>query len=372
MIVYISDFQMQGSGYKNIGVPLVSGLVENGLEVIVYGLGYRGEPHDFPFGICPASTGQLASIMTLLPTAPDLKIDAWIVALDIPIQLRLLSQTNNGGDIPWIGIFPVEGDPLCVTWATRLWGMAERLVISRFGTHEAQKAGLPASHLQVGVDCEFWKPPAPEERQQLREILDFEDKFVVLTVADNQERKNLSAGFEIMGRVVQDLDALWCLVTRPESPVGWELRDLAADYGLDERYLEWKRGIPDTELRDLFAVADAFLLPSKAEGLGMPVLEAMAMGVPVVATDCCAIREHLEEGRGFLIEPEYVHRDPWGNSRRYYINSESAALTLKEIPNWQESGALNQMMRDAHAYVEARDWTVAVNTLMEAINNVKA
>lgn len=372
MIVYISDFQMQGSGYKNIGVPLVTGLVGAGQEVIVYGLGYRGEAHDFPFGICPANTNQLAPIMTLLPSAPELKIDAWVVALDIPIQLKLLAQTNNGNDIPWIGIFPVEGDPLCVSWATRLWGMAERLVISRFGTHEVTVAGLPASHLQVGVDCDFWKPPSPEERLQFRRVLDFEDKFVVLTVADNQERKNLSAGFKIMGQVCQKLDALWCVVTRPDSPIGWELRDLAADYDLVENYLEWQRGIPDTELRDLFAVADAFLLPSKAEGLGMPVLEAMAMGVPVVATDCCAIHEHLEDARGFLIAPEYIHRDPWGNSRRYYIDTESAALTLMEIPGWKASGALDNMVKDARAYVEAREWSIAVNTLMEAVKNVKA
>ena len=363
---------MQGSGYKNIGAALVSGLVERGLEVTVFGLGYRGEPHDLPFGICPAHTGQLPSIVSILPTAPDLEIEAWVVALDIPVQLNLLRRTDYGGNIPWIGIFPVEGDPLCATWATRLWGMAERLIISRFGVQEAQTAGLPASHLQVGVDCEFWEPPTLEERQLLRKALDLEHKFVVLTVADNQERKNLSAGMEIMGKVVQDLDAVWCLVTRPESPIGWELQDLAQDYGVNEHYLEWERGIPHTELRDLYAMADAFLLPSKAEGLGMPVLEAMAMGVPVVATDACALHEHLVDGRGFLIEPEYVHRDPWGNSRRYYISVESAALTLKEIPGWRASGALDAMVKEARAYVVARDWGIAVDALMEAIGNVKA
>lgn len=370
MIVYVSDFDLRGSGYKNIGVPLVTGLTEQGYEVLVLGLGYRGQPHDFPFALCPAGTHQISKMMQVLPSAPDVEIEAYVVALDIPMQLRLKSQMNN--EIPWVGIFPVEGDPLCPAWSARLWSLNERLIISRFGTQEAHKSGLEASHIQIGVDCEFWKPHEPAERQQLRELLELDDKFVVLTVADNQERKNLSATAQILGRVAQELDLIWCLVTRPDSPVGWELQDLVEENGLVANYLQWTRGIEVEELKDLYGMADLFLLTSKAEGLGMPVLEAMAMGVPVMATDCCGIHEHLDESRGFLIPYEFRHQDPWGNSHRYYIDREVAIATILEMPAWSKAGELDAMVKGARNYVEQRDWEIAVNTLVEAIENVKA
>lgn len=372
MIFYVSDFDPKGSGYRNIGVPLMEGLVAKGYETIALGLGYRGQPHSYNFSLCPAHLSQLPTMLKVLPTAKEIAIQAWIVALDIPLQLKLMAQSGYNGEIPWIGIFPVEGDPLCQTWTARLWAMSERLIISEFGRAEAEKVGLEATHLQIGVDTEFWKPPELELRKQLRESLEMDDKFVVLTVADNQERKNLSAAAEIVGKARQQgLDVVWALVTRADSPVGWELQDLAQTHGIIDRYLEWARGIPVEELRDLFSVADLFLLTSKAEGLGMPVLEAMAMGVPVMTTECCALVDHLKDGRGFLIPAEYRHCDPWGNSHRYYIDREIAAATMVEIPKWRDEGALEPMVQAARSYVENRTWDKAVNTLVEAIENVK-
>ena len=78
-----------------------------------------------------------------------------------------------------------------------------------------------------------------------------------------------------------------------------------------------ERGVDTTQLRNLYVASDAYLSTSKAEGLGIPILEAMACGIPVVATDTGAITELLEDGRGFLVEPEYKFRDVWGNSGEY-------------------------------------------------------
>ena len=49
--------------------------------------------------------------------------------------------------------------------------------------------------------------------------------------------------------------------------------------------------VPDSELRALYASATVFAFPSLHEGFGLPVLEAMVAGVPVVASDIPAIRE---------------------------------------------------------------------------------
>ena len=48
-IAWLSDLDLSGSGYKNISIPVCSGLVERGHEVMAIGLGYKNEEHPFPF-----------------------------------------------------------------------------------------------------------------------------------------------------------------------------------------------------------------------------------------------------------------------------------------------------------------------------------
>jgi glycosyltransferase involved in cell wall biosynthesis len=63
------------------------------------------------------------------------------------------------------------------------------------------------------------------------------------------------------------------------------------------------------EKRAAFESADIFVLPSYTEGFSMAVLEAMAYGLPVIATRVGALQEILQDGNhGFLVEP----RDPQG------------------------------------------------------------
>jgi glycosyltransferase involved in cell wall biosynthesis len=57
------------------------------------------------------------------------------------------------------------------------------------------------------------------------------------------------------------------------------------------------------DVPDLLAAADLFVFPSVFEGLGGAVIEAMALGLPIVASDLDAIREVVEEGRNAVLVP---------------------------------------------------------------------
>lgn len=212
--------------------------------------------------------------------------------------------------------------------------------------------------------------------------MDLGDYFVVLTVADNQERKNLSAGMAAIAKLRDaGIPVRWMLVTRVESPVGWRLQDLVWKHDLQENVMTFERGIPHDRLWLLHAAADAFLLTSKSEGLCMPIMELMACGLPVAATDCTAINEHLWEDperhkgqRGFPIQAEYKHLDPWGNSIRHYASADSAAKQLTWIYRAakKHDKRLAEIVQRARWYVESRSWDVCGGVLEEGLQGAIA
>jgi glycosyltransferase involved in cell wall biosynthesis len=86
----------------------------------------------------------------------------------------------------------------------------------------------------------------------------------------------------------------------PQLP---ELRALAERLGVSDR-VAFAGAVGQDEIRAYYAAADVFALPSFAEGLPVVLIEAMAMGLPVVASRITGIPELVEEGvSGLLVVP---------------------------------------------------------------------
>jgi len=69
--------------------------------------------------------------------------------------------------------------------------------------------------------------------------------------------------------------------------------------------------VPDEALPALYAAADVFVLPSFYEGFGLPVLEAMASGTPVVTSDNSSMSE-IASGAAHLVDPTNSEEIAWG------------------------------------------------------------
>lgn len=384
MIVVLSDFSPGGSGYQRIMTNLCKRLaIDYDMHILALGLDYKGEEHQWPFAIVPAS--PLSNIPGMIKQLEDYNapIEAIFVGLDIPLQRALLQAMGLPGPIPYIGLFPLEAAPLCQPWAIEMLKMDARLIMSQFGAAEFKRAGAEAEFLPLGVD-NLWRPPGPDERATIRQALGIDDDtFMVLTVADNQERKNLSKAMEIISRLSIDIEdylpngfagkktvkrnVAWYLVSRLQSPVGWELQDAAMRYGIMDRVSMFNRGMPDDKLWALYAAADCFLLTSKAEGLAIPVMEAMACRLPVAGTDCTAMAEHLSGNRGWLIPAEYEYCDPFGNEDRYFVDAQAGAEILARIMDARPV-QLTPRLDAAEAYLKDRTWDNAARIVAETIN----
>jgi glycosyltransferase-like protein len=169
--------------------------------------------------------------------------------------------------------------------------------------------GVDADIVPNGVDgARFSTPPPPAVTAALRERVGAGDRFVCLTVGGFEPRKGsdhlvraLAATRRTLGTApllvvvgghsFQDHRAYRQSVLDSLPGLGLELRRDVALLGM----------VPDDELRAWYHAADAFAFPSVSEGWGLVVLEAMAAGLPVVATDIPVFREYLTSGVDALL-----------------------------------------------------------------------
>lgn len=136
-------------------------------------------------------------------------------------------------------------------------------------------------------------------RAEVRADLQAGGRKLLLTVSAKRPHKNLP----------RLLDALAALDERPllilpGGPTEHEdeLRAQAGAIGVadDVRFLGWVSG---AELEDLYRAADAFVFPSLLEGFGLPVLEAMARGIPVATSSRTSLAEVAGDA-ALLFDPE--------------------------------------------------------------------
>ena len=366
-ILYISEFDFRGSGYLSLSIGVCEELTKRGCAVTALGIGYRGDEHTFSFRLIPIKRAEFvqhiqAAVNNLLYAG--LKFDHVVVALDVPWQLRLLDALQST-QLPYSGIFPLEAPPLTASWAAAMFRMKSVFVISKFGTQECLAQGLNARYLPVGVDTNMWHRPTKEERNNTRSMLGFTpEQKIVITVAANQERKNLGAALEIISKIVRYYPDMQYLMITDRSAVGWNLDDLKAEYGLSRNVQILGKGMPVEHVRNYTWAADAALYTSKAEGLGLPVLEAMACGLGVVAPDHTSFGEHIYDPY-HLAAVEFKYRDPFGNGWRYFVDTSDAA---KKLMNALEYPGTDEEREDRVTYVRNRTPGEAVDVLLEGLN----
>jgi glycosyltransferase involved in cell wall biosynthesis len=367
-IVWISDLDFSASGYFNVSIALCDRLTKLGHDVKVIGLGYKKEEHTFNFPIIPAQ--GLADADAIVKNMSILwNFDVLIVAFDIWMHEQIILRFPKR-PFKYYGIMPVESDPLCLSWGMVMLRMDKAFIISQFGTDEAEKIGVNAQFMPIGIDTDAWRIPTQEERETCKLAFGLKDKYVVLTVADNQERKNLSRSMEIFADFSKHApDAMYVLLTREHAMLGWKLREYAQELGISDKVMVYERGLPFKELWGLYAASDCFLLTAKAEGAGLPIMEAMAAGLPCIGTDCTGIHESLADGRGLLIPPDYVHRDPFGNGRRYFASRSEGARLLNDL----YAGAYNkkEMTKLAHEYISQHTWDKSADIIHQALLSEK-
>jgi glycosyltransferase-like protein len=167
--------------------------------------------------------------------------------------------------------------------------------------------GRQAEVVPNGVDLDRFAPVPDELRSALRARVPA-GRFLFLAVGGVEPRKGTVHAFRALARLKRELDPAPVLAIVG----GHSFQDYAAyrDAALESLPmlgLELGRDVvllgtvDETELGGWYAAADALAFPSVKEGWGLVVLEAMAMGLPVVASDLPVFREYLVDGESALL-----------------------------------------------------------------------
>ncbi len=152
---------------------------------------------------------------------------------------------------------------------------------------------VPSEKVEVvplGVGTNRRADPLPEP--ELRSMLDAGCRPIALSVSAKRPHKNLARLIGALTLIPVERRPL-LVIPGYATPHERELRRRASELGVsdDVRFLGW---IDAAELEGLYAAAACFVFPSLYEGFGLPVLEAMARGVPVA----CSGRGALDEVAG--------------------------------------------------------------------------
>ncbi|MYH72472.1 MAG: glycosyltransferase family 4 protein [Acidimicrobiia bacterium] len=225
-----------------------------------------------------------------------------------------------GGTVPWLGVQPVivtihDLQPLdhpkrfslvkrmylkaMLPWSVRraeaiatVSEFCRSRLVERLGVDSQRVAVVPAP-----VDASLGTAEMPLAAA----VPDLSHPFV-LYPAVAYPHKNHEVLLRALSRLAADGVDVELVATGGRGPQDAKLDQLAVDLGVGRRWHRLGR-IPRSVLDGLYRQAVATVFPSKYEGYGLPVVEAMARGCPVVAADVGALPEVVGMG-GRLLDPD--------------------------------------------------------------------
>lgn len=162
--------------------------------------------------------------------------------------------------------------------------------------------GVAPEHVRVvphGIDPAPAEPLGADDEEALRERYDLRSPFFLFP-AITYAHKNHALLVDALARMAHTDSVL--VLTGGEGPVEDELWRRIETVGVAHRVRRTGR-IPREDLDGLYRLADSLVFPSRYEGFGNPVLEAMNLGCPVIVADTTSLPEVVGDA-GILLPPD--------------------------------------------------------------------
>lgn len=140
----------------------------------------------------------------------------------------------------------------------------------------------------------FYPVTDPERLQQIKKQYGLHDDPYLLSIATLEPRKNIRHLVQCFARLVADQAIPTELKLVLVGTKGWKMDEWLTEIRASEQLLSrliFTGYVPDEDLAALYSGASAFLFPSLYEGFGLPPLEAMQCGLPVITSNVSSLPE---------------------------------------------------------------------------------
>jgi len=204
--------------------------------------------------------------------------------------------------------------------------------LSTFLLHRAERIGYAGRSMLIpnGVDVKvFSRKILVRDREEMRNRLQKKDTEVFLVTTSRLTRKN--AVDDIISALTF-LPAHVTLLVIGRGEEGPKLSELAHKLGVKDR-VKFIGFVPQREIPTYFSVCDIFVRPSRSEGFGNSFIEAMAAGLPVIATPVGGIPDFIDDKEtGLFCAPD----NPKSLAQAVSILLDDNALRAKIIAKARE------------------------------------
>jgi glycosyltransferase involved in cell wall biosynthesis len=306
-ILWVSNSPHVSTGYGGQTRTFAYRLQETlGHEVTILAFwGLQGAPVTMGgITVLPAGRGKYSNDV-IVADAERIKADIVITLMDVWVLDK--EVVKNIRWCPWLPIdhSPVPPDVLEVTKLA-----FQPIAYSKFGQQELLNENVIASYVPHGVDTSVFYPVGKAEARKRMGI--GEDKYLVSMVAANIGSPSRKA-FDQQIRAFAKLHArhpntMLYIHTDWTGKAGDNIERIIKLAGIPKTAVarpdlyKYERGlITEEDMRFVYSASDVLLNVSRGEGFGVPIIESMACGTPVIATDFTAMSELVPRGTGWLV-----------------------------------------------------------------------
>ena len=369
-ILFVGDSPALHTGFGHVLKTIALHLSDNTeWEIKCIGWFDNGESRNsmLPFDIIPTNGtmqdvyGQQTFEQVVQAYKPDVVFaigDAWMV--------KPYTESQYRDTYKLIMYSPIDGSPIPKEWCETFKKADVFVAYGNWGKKVIQDrdSSFPISVIPHGIDTSVF------HKKDVERIKPFtKDSFIVGCVARNQPRKNLPAFLKMYSQFnsswikcydcnaviyVENMVEQKCLKCKSANfkffpkktnafgymhcsldDCGWDLQDLIERYGLKRNIVFPKHntvggGISDKLLSDIYNMMDVFTLPTTGEGFGLPIMEAMACGVPCLVTGYSAHLEYCRDSAE-LINVGYFMTEPKSNVERALVDIEDYVMKLDRM-----------------------------------------
>lgn len=384
-ILIHSNAPWEGTGYGRQTRLLIPRLLADGHEVVVSVIsGLHGgeiewtgrEPGDAEQPIRVLGAAQYSFGVDTLPAyIADENPDLVLTIMDCRMLGSIAARLREAPLACWV---PADTAPLSRPEHAFLEASgAVPIAMTRWAYGLMRDAGLQQmEYIPHAVDTSAFSNhyddmgagPGPHAVERERLGIDV-DAFVIGMVAANSDgvRKAFPEQFEAFRRLhAVNARAHLVVHTVANSTQGWNLEELAMQMGIGDA-VSFSQPLPqllgridDAHMASLYRSMDVLSACSYAEGFGVPIIEAMSCGTPVITTDFGATREIASDSGAFMVsgQPFWnpVHQSWW---RRPDIESIAAAYRYHA---GIKAGVRGDLYRRARSHAAGYDVDVIYNS----------